>query len=888
MDRPLPAYAGDEPYIFVSYSHEDSARVYAEIEWLNHQGFKVWYDDGLSPGRSWREELAQRIEQCALFLFFVSERSIRSAHCVRETNFAIDRDRDLIAVHLGEAKLTSGLELMLGDRQAILMPRLSTAAYQAKLLEAVEGYVPRTALPSEDLGKSEPTAVAGMALARPEQRGIGYLTVATLTLLALAVTWLVDIDLTASLIISALCLVCGAAGTFAVHTSLSSRTIRWAHTEAIPDIVQSLEHHDLFRAYAIATQLDSLIPDDPVLAKLWNDICVPASLITEPAGAMAYFKPYDEPEAPWQFAGNTPLDAVRLPRGALRWTLEKDGYRTRFLASRNASVMHGNDSEMLEQPTIVLRRLGSAHEEMVDVPGGAYPLTVSGFNVIEPVNMPEYLIDCHPVSNAEFKDFVDADGYREAAYWHDLEFECDGAALTRQEAVAAFVDLTGHFGPAGWELGSHPAGADELPVTGISWYEACAYARFRGKELPTIFHWYRAAMPIDDARATLSPNIAAAGNFADNGPSARGVTKSLGPYGTFDQAGNVREWGHNAAGPNRWIMGGGWCDPDYLFNFNYDVSPWDRSEVNGFRCMIADTDYDPGLRRGLTVATRDYTVEQPIGDEARDALFKQLSYHASTVVSRVERVDTESSPHWCKEKVVVATGYDEAEMPVWMYLPKDGATTHRALIYFPHVGAFLEEVPGDDWVERDFATHGLEMLIRSGLALVMPTFDGACERFNGFLSVRGRAYYAARSEQIVHWRQDLGCVIDYLETRDDIDNERIASLGISSGVNWFWPLLACEPRIKTAIAASGGLPPHKEPDIADAKNYLALIEQPVLLLNGRFDALNPLGPNHDRILEWLGSTDKRRVVFDAGHSPLPRYDFVREVMQWLDKRVPVP
>ncbi len=50
MERPFPAYEGSEPYIFVSYSHEDAAAVYPEIEWLRQQGVNIWYDEGISPG----------------------------------------------------------------------------------------------------------------------------------------------------------------------------------------------------------------------------------------------------------------------------------------------------------------------------------------------------------------------------------------------------------------------------------------------------------------------------------------------------------------------------------------------------------------------------------------------------------------------------------------------------------------------------------------------------------------------------------------------------------------------------------------------------------------------------------------------------------------------
>ena len=55
--------------------------------------------------------------------------------------------------------------------------------------------------------------------------------------------------------------------------------------------------------------------------------------------------------------------------------------------------------------------------------------------------------------------------------------------------MARFRDRTGRSGPATWELGSYPEGQEDFPVGGISWFEAAAYARFAGKELPTIYHW---------------------------------------------------------------------------------------------------------------------------------------------------------------------------------------------------------------------------------------------------------------------------------------------------------------------------------------------------------------------------------------------------------------
>ena len=98
MDQPLAAYEGDEPYVFVCYSHEDSSTVYPEISWLQIQGVNVWYDEGISAGRVWRAEIAQAIEACSLVLYYISDASLNSAHCNREINFALDQEHKSLPV----------------------------------------------------------------------------------------------------------------------------------------------------------------------------------------------------------------------------------------------------------------------------------------------------------------------------------------------------------------------------------------------------------------------------------------------------------------------------------------------------------------------------------------------------------------------------------------------------------------------------------------------------------------------------------------------------------------------------------------------------------------------------------------------------------------------
>jgi eukaryotic-like serine/threonine-protein kinase len=69
--------------------------------------------------------------------------------------------------------------------------------------------------------------------------------------------------------------------------------------------------------------------------------------------------------------------------------------------------------------------------------------------------------------------------------------------ITWENAMKLFPDKTGKPGPAGWEVGTYPDGKEDHPVTGISLYEAMAFAKFSGKSLPNVFQWSRVANTVN-------------------------------------------------------------------------------------------------------------------------------------------------------------------------------------------------------------------------------------------------------------------------------------------------------------------------------------------------------------------------------------------------------
>ena len=271
-----------------------------------------------------------------------------------------------------------------------------------------------------------------------------------------------------------------------------------------------IANDDYAGAFDLAQRIAEVIPNDPQLHALDPSYSAPVHLRTEPAGARVYFRPYENTDADWRLIGETPLEGVAVPIGVGIWRFEYAGGGTALHVFRNPGV----ELRSVKDParagdfrdvdfTLRLGEPEAIPKAMVFVP--PTNLLVSLVSDGKPVELPGYFIDRFEVTNRDYKQFVEAGGYREASYWEDLPFGSDVADW--QDAVGRFVDATGRPGPSTWESGTFPDGTGDHPVAGVSWFEAMAYARFHGKELPTAYHWYRAAYSLNEHRDSVSSAV---------------------------------------------------------------------------------------------------------------------------------------------------------------------------------------------------------------------------------------------------------------------------------------------------------------------------------------------------------------------------------------------
>lgn len=123
----------DRPYVFVCYAHDEREIVLEQIEWLRRQGFTVWYDEAIAAGSRWSEDLARAVDGCAVFLYFLSPRSVSSRYCLDEVHFALECSRPIVPVEIEPVTLTPGLRLGIGGTHRIAMHRMAPGEFRRKL-----------------------------------------------------------------------------------------------------------------------------------------------------------------------------------------------------------------------------------------------------------------------------------------------------------------------------------------------------------------------------------------------------------------------------------------------------------------------------------------------------------------------------------------------------------------------------------------------------------------------------------------------------------------------------------------------------------------------------------------------------------------------------------
>ena len=315
-------------------------------------------------------------------------------------------------------------------------------------------------------------------------------------------------------------------------------------------------------------------------------------------------------------------------------------------------------------------------------------------------SLDDFWIDQFEVTNREYQEFVAAGGYEDPKYWTSTVYgNCSvrrRQARTRNlheipwaEAMSRFKDQTGFPGPSGWKNQTYPPGEEDHPVTGVSWYEASAYATFRGKSLPTVAQWEKAAR---DGKFTvlwgsykpwgltgLNENLKDRANVNSAGTVPVGSYPfGMSVYGCHDMCGNATEWCSNPCSEGFATSGGSFREGPHLFGAIGRYPGFYRADTHGFRCvkLVQPVSNDQGAMSDSR--PRQAEDFKPVSEDRYRQMLTHYDYDKKPLEAEI--IETKETKDWRRLKIryVGAKGqHTEKPLPLkdralaYLWLPKN-------------------------------------------------------------------------------------------------------------------------------------------------------------------------------------------------------------------------
>ena len=660
---------------------------------------------------------------------------------------------------------------------------------------------------------------------------------------------------------------------------------------ALPRIEELTQAERFFEAYDQATSVQRDIPNDPSIARLMRTVADDLTVVSDPPGARVYLKRF-APDASGQYParqliGTTPLDHRQIARGAYVISIEKDGYAG-LDRTVTGALLHLGAILVPSEPIRLEAKLVEAAQvpaRMAFVPGGEYRLVAWSRPTAERVRLHDYFIDKYEVTNREYKEFISAGGYLKREFWRH-KFIQEGRELAWEEAVSAFKDQTGLPGPRSWKDQEIPEGKSEHPVTDISWYEAAAYAAFRGKELPTVFQWEKAArngLTMDLGVIMpwgLFTGKEAVGQRANLGGRGTLPVESLefglSPFGCYHMAGNVAEWCRNQFDEGFAMTGGSWADPTYVFGSVGAFPGAYTSNKLGFRCVV-NAPGATGDQGAMTLRTQaEIPVYKPAG-EANFRAWQEQYYRYAQPPLDAQIIERKETDDWRREKITYVGAQGERAI-AWLYLPKNYAPPWQVIQIIPPGDAFSAISPIDAGVELH-----LSAFIKAGRAVLGVVLNGSAERPWPPNRTPPAVATVEYRDLVLDWMTDERRALDYVATRSDLDATRIAYFSISSDSGLKFGLPAIEARYRAVILHGNCLRSGNAqvlPEIHPA-NLIPFIRAPKLLIHGRYDEGCRLKSETEPLFKLLRGP-KRIALYEGGHIA-PHEFLVPTINGWLDE-----
>jgi pimeloyl-ACP methyl ester carboxylesterase len=286
--------------------------------------------------------------------------------------------------------------------------------------------------------------------------------------------------------------------------------------------------------------------------------------------------------------------------------------------------------------------------------------------------------------------------------------------------------------------------------------------------------------------------------------------------------------------------------------------------------------------RPLQRAYQDFRAIKPVSDEVFEVYRQMYEYDEAPL--NAELIETLEGAGYVREQIEIDAAYNNERLTIMVFLPTASSASppYQTVMFFPGSGDIYK-------TSYDELTLGrVEFILKSGRALIYPVYKGTYDRNSGL-----KTYVSDTSNQyrdfMIAQSKDLGRAIDYVESRADLDADRLAYIGISWGSKLGPIMVAMEKRLKTAVFFVGGLSLEEAHPMADPFNFLPRVTIPTFMFNGRYDSFFPLETSVMPMYENLGTPEpnKKLTVTDANHfvAAYNLNQMISESLDWLDSHL---
>ena len=637
----------------------------------------------------------------------------------------------------------------------------------------------------------------------------------------------------------------------------SANRIKKLNQQIIPQINTLIDNGNYFEAYTMLDDTTLIAENFP---ELFNSISALREIDSNPKNVKVYFSRNELDDNNEYFIGETPLTNTRLPRGVIKLRFEKEGYRDRIIIT--------NFGWRVPFRSPNLSKVNS--DKVILIDSSTVNIAIAGIVDADPKEINSYYIDENEIANKDYYEFLNSPYYEDSKFWNQLISKHKIINFSYND-IHDYVDNTGRKGPSTWYVGKYKNDEENFPVLGISWFEALAYCEFIGKSLPNIYQWDKSAGMASADAIIPGSNILKSTPVDINSKSVHGY------YGLKHMAGNAREWIYNTSGDkDKFILGGGYKDEVYLFNWVQSTDPHDRTETNGCRCA---NQIDKGSIVGyepIKRPSKDLSLLKPADNKTYELYRSQYSYDNFELNPRI--IESKINNSGQRVERIEFDSFNNEKMQVLLYLPKDSKGPHKLIIWYPGSNTISQR--SSQGIMNNLSKNR-GFFIESGYALALPIFTSTFERGDGLLNSIPDPTINYR-DHVITWGREMQITIDYLITRDDIDKENIAFFGTSWGGRLGGIMVAIEDRFKTAILMVGGMRVQNKKPEADPLHFLPRIKIPILMLNGRYDHFFPVETSQIPMYNFLGTDqkNKKHIIYDTGHY-IPFNDLVNESLNWL-------